>query len=114
MPDRWTPERLFGLATGADRVSIADVLRQLQQQRSSLVNGDHGASVSQLLNRAEALAQDQRRSSETLEQWLTLRDEYRQIEAATLNLLGDGFLIRAKTVELVDSERSLPTLAFLL
>ncbi len=80
LSDTEVAQQLFGLATGADRVSIADVLRQLKQERSMLVNGDHASSIAQLLSRAESLTQEQQRSNEVLEQWLALRDELRQIE----------------------------------
>ena len=80
-------QQLYGLAMGADRVSLVDVKRELDKSRQSILAGDEASSeLPTLFERRDHLRREIQAAAEDNQRWSSILEERSSIEKAIKKL----------------------------
>ncbi len=72
---------LYNLSTGTDRVSLVDVMRQLQTTRSHLIgSADADSMLATLVGQQDEIAGELRSMTSSLDRWIQQRSELEHLD----------------------------------
>ncbi len=86
LSDTAAAQQLYGLAAGADRVSVAEVARQLAEARHRRLEGREPSALRQLLAQRAQLQKELAEERSLTPRWLKLVDEQRAMNAELAEL----------------------------
>ncbi|MFC1759132.1 AAA family ATPase [Planctomycetota bacterium] len=103
-------QQLYGLAMGADRVSLIEVKRELEDARRTILAGDDSSSeLPTLFERRDHLRREIQSAAEDNQRWSSILDERNAIESeiAKLEKERQGFLGQGRLKEITSEVRRL-------